>query len=216
MKKFYSLRREYKGKPILDENISRDPLNQFNIWFQEAVTKYDNQENIDPNAMVLSTSNKENKISSRVVLMKSYSFKGFIFFGHYESQKGRDMQENNLAHLLFYWPYLFRQVRIQGMTKKLSAKESDNYFKSRPRGAQIAASVAKQSHEIQSRSELKHAYERLEKDSQGEEILRPDNWGGWILKPNKMEFWQGMENRMHDRVEYYLFNKKWLIRRLAP
>ena len=148
MDKFQRFRREYTGKLISD--TPSDPFVKFTEWFEEAVQN----EISDPNAMALSTSNKLHEVSSRIVLMKDYSHHGFIFFGGYLSKKAKDIEETPSAHLLFYWAELCRQVRIQGEVKKISSNESDAYFKSRPRGAQISASVSHQSEEIESREVL--------------------------------------------------------------
>jgi pyridoxamine 5'-phosphate oxidase len=163
--------------------------------------------------MILSTSGAENKPSSRVVLLKEYSDKGFVFFTNYRSRKGEEMAQNSNVSLLFFWPQLHRQVRIEGIVKKTSAKESDEYFKTRPLESQAAAIVSRQSSEVENTEEFYKAYQNK---LQNESLIRPKLWGGYIVIPQRFEFWQGRPSRLHDRFQYELVKKKWRIVRLYP
>ena len=212
LKILYQFRREYLREELSEKNVFKDPFEQFENWFKQALKI----EKFDPHAMVLSTSNKKNKVSSRVVLLKEYSQKGFLFFGNYESKKGADLNDNPNASILFYWPKMTRQIRIEGMVKKVYPEVSDEYFKTRPRGSRIAAMISPQSRGIRDRIFLEEEFKRVSSEMRNREIQRPKNWGGWILKPEKLELWQGRANRLHDRIEYLLKDKKWIIRRLAP
>ena len=212
MQELSHFRREYQGHDLTEEDMHENAIQQFDNWFQKAVKS----EKYDPNAMTLSTTNHQKEISSRVVLMKGYSDQGFIFFGHYKSKKGKQLSQSPKASLLFYWPTLIRQIRIEGTVSKLTSKQSDQYFSTRPKNSQIAAHASMQSEKIKDRHTLEAQYEKIAKAMENIQITRPDNWGGWILSPNTLEFWQGRENRLHDRIEYFISNQTWCHRRLAP
>ena len=212
MKTLYQFRKKYFREGLSEKEVSKDPFKQFESWFKQALRT----EKFDPNAMVLSTSNKKNKVSSRMVLLKGYSQEGFLFFGNYKSRKGVDLDHNQNASILFYWPKMIRQIRMEGRVKKVSSEISDEYFNTRPRGSQIAAIISPQSREIKDRSFLEKEFKRVSDTLPDQEIKRPQDWGGWSIAPNRLEFWQGRSNRVHDRIEYSLQNKKWIIKRLAP
>ncbi len=212
MKDLSHFRREYQGFCLTEKNIHEDAIQQFDHWFQEAIEN----EKHDPNAMILSTTNSQREISSRVILMKGYSDEGFTFFGHYKSKKGKQLSECPKANLLFYWPELIRQVRIEGTVNKLTPEKSDQYFSTRPKNSQIAAHASKQSEEIKDRQTLEAQYDQVAKAMENTQVARPDNWGGWVLSPQTFEFWQGRENRLHDRIEYFIVDQSWSHRRLAP
>ena len=212
MKDLSKFRREYRGYSITDESMQKNPLELFDQWFREAVEN----ETSDPNAMILSTTNHAQDVSSRVVLMKSYSKEGFTFFGNYNSKKGQQLSQAAKAGLLFYWPEMSRQIRIEGRVEKMTASESDAYFAKRPRGSQIAAHASPQSQPIESRGALDAKYQEVLQEMENKKIARPENWGGWILAPHRIEFWQGRENRLHDRIEYSISKGDWTCKRLAP
>ena len=210
-------RREYHGDKI--EILSHDPFEQFTIWFNEALSIFEKESFLDTNSMILSTVNKKLNVSSRVVLLKEMTNKGFIFYGNYKSQKGKCLSDVNNASLLFYWPKMNRQIRIEGRVKKISKIESDKYFYSRPILSQISAIISEQSKIIPNREFLENASIEIQnklKNDNNFQLIRPKNWGGWILKPKNFEFWQGHENRLHDRIKYTLKKKEWKKYRLAP
>ena len=197
----------------LDEGLmSGNPFEQFQHWFNDALNASLNE----PNAMVLSTSTLQGKPSSRVVLLKSMSEDGFIFFTNYESRKGHDLLSNPQASLLFYWAELGRQIRIEGTVSRVSISESEEYFHSRPRQSQIGAIVSKQSQIITSREQLENDFFTVSTMYEGKEIPLPETWGGYCLNPNYFEFWQGRENRLHDRIIYNLNSMTWSRHRLSP
>lgn len=201
-------------KSALDlKDLNPNPLIQFNNWYQEIL-----ESDIEfPNALILSTANSKGIPSSRVVLLKGYDEKGFCFYTDSRSYKGRDLDENPNASLCFWWPVYERQLRVDGRVVLMSAESIDEYFNSRPRGSQIAASVSKQSKVVESREYLEKIYADFEANHEGKDIQRPDFWKGYILEPESFEFWQGRNNRLHDRFKYSLTdNKKWRIDRLYP
>ena len=207
------LRKSYSQKSLSEGDIDKDPLKQFDKWWQEAVTS-----TIDEvNAMTLATASADGVPSARVVLLKGFSQDGFIFFTNYDSYKGKQLMENPKACLVLYWKELERQVRITGMVQKISDQENDEYFRSRPLGSQLGASVSPQSNVIENREWLETRYRDLEQNVKNGEVQRPENWGGYIVKPVIIEFWQGRPSRLHDRIEYSLQeNGEWQAVRLAP
>lgn len=214
VKKKINLHNQYSGIDLDEKTVSPSPVIQFETWMQDAVDK-----NIaDPNAMVLATADPTGKPSTRVVLLRDFSDMGFIFYTNYNSQKGQEIDANPRASLLFFWPKLQRQVRIEGMLEKIKPETSKEYFKERPLGNQISAWISPQSAVVDSRTLLERKYKEFEKKYQDKEIPYPVFWGGYCLKPLKFEFWQGQLNRLHDRIQY-VFNHEeqvWKISRLAP
>ena len=170
----------------------------------------------EPNAMTLATCNKEGKPSARIVLLKGFTSEGFIFFTNYKSRKGEDLENNNNAALVFFWKELERQVRIEGIVKKLTDEQSDAYFMIRPEQSRISAWSSPQSQIIKSRDVLEENFIRYQEQFSDGTIIRPPHWGGYIVTPQVIEFWQGRPNRLHDRLQYRLLNNKWKIDRLAP
>ena len=206
------MRREYAGKPLLEENVNNDPIRQFSDWFDEAVEKI----KTDPNAMILATSGTDGKPSSRTVLLKGFDERGFIFYTNYGSRKGSQILSNPNVSITFYWPELMRQIHIEGKAEKVSEKLSDEYFSTRPILSQLSAWASSQSEAVTSRSELEENLKAMEKKFKGEKIPRPPNWGGFRVEPNRIEFWQGRLNRLHDRICYTYEGDQWKIRRLSP
>lgn len=207
------IRKNYSQKTLSEESVDPDAIIQFGKWWQEAAAS--DIEEI--NAMTLATSSSDGLPSARIVLLKGFSSKGFTFFTNYNSYKGKQLEENPRACLVFFWKELERQVRIIGIVEKISAEDSDAYFHSRPVDSQVGASVSPQSTIIESREWLEKKYLEFEKQITDTTIRRPDHWGGYIVKPVLVEFWQGRPSRLHDRLEYSLQgNGKWKIERLAP
>lgn len=198
---------------FLSENsIDKNPFNQFSIWYNLALES----NFIHPDAMTLATSSIQGKPSARIVLLKEFDEKGFVFYTNFRSRKGKELIENPFASLVFYWDKIDKQVRIEGAVKKVSLKESGEYFHSRPRGSQLGALASSQSSVLANREEIERAYQELEKKYEEKEIPLPDNWGGFILMPDCFEFWQSRENRLHDRIRYSRTASGWKIERLAP
>lgn len=198
---------------MLDENqVSNDPLQQFGIWFNEAIEARANE----PTAMVLATATPGGVPSSRIVLLKAFSNNGFSFFTNYSSRKGSEIELNNSVALLFHWPELERQVRIEGKAIKTSARFSDDYFNSRPLESRLSAIISNQSMEVPDRKYLEKLWEELQYQSIGNKVIRPSFWGGYTVKPHRIEFWQGRSNRLHDRILYSRNETLWVISRLAP
>lgn len=207
------LREFYEGKPLNESTIEKNPIKLFEEWFNEAVR----QNILEPNAMTLATADSEGKPSARIVLLKDFDEKGFTFFTNYDSRKGKHIAENNFAALVFWWDKIARQIRIEGMVKKISEDESDEYFNSRPRGSQLGAFVSKQSEIIPDYASLEKEFDRVSKKYKDQKIPRPKNWGGYRVNPTMFEFWQGRENRLHDRLLFTKSNTdKWILERLSP
>ncbi len=207
------LRQDYNSRPpLIRTDLDPDPIGQFRKWFEEA-----RQSGIaEPNAMTLGTSDANGKVSCRTVLLKAYDHRGFVFFTNYGSRKARQMAENPQASLLFPWVALARQVEIAGPVEKISAAESMAYFLSRPFGSRLGAWVSEQSSVISSRSVLLSKFTELKQKFASGEIPKPEGWGGFRVVPTSMEFWQGGQDRLHDRFLYARSENCWSISRLAP
>jgi len=200
-------------KELDERTVLRDPIQQFQAWYQDAMSSA----MIHPDAMTLATVSPGGKPSARIVLLKRVDDKGFVFYTNYESRKADEISHNSSAALVFYWGELQRQVRIEGSLTRTSAEESDEYFASRPRESQISALTSPQSKVVASRAELERMFDENERRLRDRPVPRPRNWGGYMLKPSRFEFWQGREARLHDRIEYMLEKDgSWKIRRLAP
>jgi pyridoxamine 5'-phosphate oxidase len=210
--KIAALRREYYSAPFDEDSVEGDPIAQFKKWFDESVRV----EQPDPEAMTLSTASAGGEVSARVVLLRGLDERGFIFFTNYESRKSHELTANPRAALTFYWGSLNRQVRIEGVVEKVARRESEEYFQARPRGSQLGAWASPQSQEIAGRTSLDRMFAEVEQRFKGQPIPCPSFWGGFRLQPVRIEFWQGRENRLHDRVLYTLDNDGWRISRLAP
>ncbi|MEP6636902.1 MAG: pyridoxamine 5'-phosphate oxidase [Acidobacteriota bacterium] len=198
----------------LDEkSVDRDPLKLFQSWLDEAIAAGINL----PEAMTLATSTSDGKPSARLVLLKQADDRGFVFFTNYNSVKARELDSNPQAALVFYWPQLERQVRVEGTVQRTPAAESDSYFKTRPRESQIGAQASPQSKVIPSREFLQQKVDELEKLYDGRDVERPDNWGGYRLQAERIEFWKGRPGRLHDRISFVRRGDgSWTITRLAP
>ncbi len=207
----FGIRNEYRLH-ALDEKITRNPFQLFTIWLDEAIKGKVNE----PTAMTLATATPEGYPSARIVLLKSFSPEGFLFFTNYQSRKGRELETNNKAALLFFWPELERQIRIEGIVSRTPAKVSDHYFMSRPYESRISAAVSPQSEPVASRSLLESLWELKSLQTNENKLTRPDFWGGYTILPEKIEFWQGRPNRLHDRILFQKENNIWKISRLAP
>lgn len=207
-----TLRNDYRKGTLDESDVNKDPFVQFDKWFKEAVKS----EIPEVNAMTIATANKNGRPSARMVLLKQFDEKGFVFFTNYESVKAKDIAENPQAALLFFWEPLERQIRIAGNVEKISASESFDYFRSRPIDSQLGAWASQQSSVISARALLEKAFgEMLEKFKNGQ-IPLPPFWGGLRIIPDEFEFWQGRSNRLHDRISYKKNNGVWSINRLSP
>lgn len=207
-------RKSYEKGELLLSNVPENPIELFRDWFIEVDTYFNVGET---NAMTLSTLGMDGYPKGRVVLLKKYTFEGFIFYTNYNSEKGKAILENPHVCLSFFWPAAERQIIIKGEASQIAANLSDGYFESRPRGSQLGAIVSNQSEVIKNRTELEQKLKELENKYKGREIVRPDYWGGFIVRPVEMEFWQGRPNRLHDRIRYKLLKDySWKIERLAP
>lgn len=207
------MRVHYAAELFDMQHCSKDPFEQFGIWFGQAVES----KLPEPNAMTLATVDKSGSPKARIVLLKESSPEGFIFYTNYESNKGLEMAENPNVALVFNWLELFRQIRIEGSVTKISSLTSESYFQSRPRGSQIGAWASPQSRVISSREEIEDNERIVEEKFKGAEVLPlPPFWGGYLVRPVKIEFWQGRANRLHDRILYTKISDSWKRDRLAP
>lgn len=212
-KSIADIRKDYQLQSLLETDVANNPIEQFNCWWDDALKS----EIDEVNAMTLATADKDAIPSARIVLLKGFDEKGFVFFTNYNSQKGNELAENNRACLVFFWKELERQVRITGIAEKISIEENIAYFNSRPDGSKIGAWASPQSLVVAGKAWLKETFDYyLERFKHGE-IPRPPHWGGYRVKPFKIEFWQGRPNRLHDRIQYTLLeDAAWKIDRLAP
>jgi pyridoxamine 5'-phosphate oxidase len=205
------IRRDYPGQPLDEGHSDADPFRQFAAWFDQV-----RDQETDPTAMALATATRDGRPSVRTVLLKGIDERGLVFYTSYDSRKARDIAETGRGSLMFYWPSVNRQVRIDGAVEKVSAEESDAYFASRPLASRIAAAVSPQSQPIDGRAAL----ETLFDDARGRlgeaDLLRPASWGGYRVVPEEFEFWQGRVNRLHDRLRYRRRGDGWVRDRLAP
>lgn len=213
MDKIAAIRKEYSQGSLDISSVNKDPILQFGKWFDEALRS----NALEPTAMTLATISETGKPSARIVLLKGVANGQFFFYTNYQSQKGRELDQNPACAVTFFWPELERQVRISGMAQRTSAEESDQYFQSRPRGSQIGAWASPQSVVIKDRAILEERVKDLEQKFGNDKVLpRPKQWGGYAIAPFEIEFWQGRPSRLHDRILYTLIDTKWQINRLAP
>ena len=208
-----SLRRNYAQQTLSETDVLHDPVAQFAVWFEEALSS----RLIEPNAMTLATADRAGRPSARTVLLKGFDKQGFVFYTNYGSRKGQNLEENHQAALLFTWLELERQIRIEGAVEKVSQEESLAYFQSRPKGSQIGAWVSAQSSVVENRMVLEKRAAELKAEYEHVGVLPvPPFWGGYRLTPEYLEFWQGRESRLHDRICYTRVGEGWKIGRLAP
>ena len=206
-----NMRESYESSYLLEEDCHPNPFHQFDKWFHHAVES----KITEPNAMTLATVGADGQPSARIVLLKSFNQDGFVFYTNYESKKGRHLEDNHKAAILFWWEQ--RQVRIEGIVKKTDRVSAEQYFHSRPKDSQIGAMVSRQSEVLEHRSELDKKYEETAKIFMDKEVPLPDSWGGYVLIPVLFEFWQGRISRLHDRIQYTrIAEETWKIERLSP
>lgn len=210
----HKMRQTYTLSGLQEKDVNRDPVVQFEKWFQESQSS-DLPSWVEVNAMTLSTTDLAGKVTSRIVLLKGIEDGKFVFFSNYQSTKGVQIAANSLVSLCFFWPHLQRQVCIEGTASKTSRQVSETYFHSRPRGSQIGANVSKQSSEVTADA-LQTRMKELEQQYADQEIPCPDHWGGYEVSPSKIEFWQGRPSRLHDRIVFRRKDNTWNIVRLSP
>jgi len=203
----FDVRNEFTNGSLSKKDLHSNPVAQFSYWLDKAKAH-----ETEPTAFVLSTCDMYKRVSSRVLLLKEFSEKGFVFFTNYSSKKGKQLNDNNQASILFYWPVLQKQIRIEGCIEKTSPELSDNYFNSRPMNSRLSAVASQQSEKTDSRQMLEDKIAKLNPS----DVRRPETWGGYVLKPHYYEFWQGRENRLHDRFVYEKNNLGWEIYRIQP
>jgi pyridoxamine 5'-phosphate oxidase len=206
-----ALRNPHADVPLTESDLDPDPFKLFATWLEEALDAHPGW----PNAMTLATADAEGKPSARMVLLKGVDERGFVFFSNYESQKARDLAENPRAALVFYWPVLERQVRVEGSVRKLPRQQSDDYFGTRPLGSRHSAWASPQSRVVAGRDVLEEGLAEAA-ELFGDDVPLPPFWGGYRLKPESFEFWKGREDRLHDRFRYRPAADGWIIERLAP
>lgn len=214
MENLHDKRKVYEKSQLIESEIKQNPIEQFRDWFLEAS---ENPNISEANAMAVSTVEEDGCPRTRMVLLKAYTYEGFIFYTNYDSRKGKSIERMHKACLHFFWPNLERQIIIKADLERIAENLSDGYFHSRPKGSQLGAVVSPQSHEIPNREFLEKKLKELEEKYENTEVPRPENWGGYIAKPYEIEFWQGRPNRLHDRIVYELVDGlDWKIARLAP
>ena len=212
MQKYHDIRREYGDKGLNEQDVLADPMLQFKKWFEEAI----HVEESDPTAMVLATVDERQCPDTRILLLKELATDGFIFYTNYQSAKAKQVLHNQCGAINFYWSKSARQVRVRGHIEKLSRDYAESYFASRPLGSQLSALASQQSCVLKNRLVLEKNIEKLQQQYEGKEVVCPEHWGGYKLVPFEVEFFQGRDSRLHDRLRYILREKKWILERLYP
>ena len=213
MENLHDKRKIYEKSQLIENEIKENPIEQFRDWFLEASA---NPTVSEANAMAISTLEDDGCPRTRMVLLKEYTYEGFVFYTNYDSRKGKAIAKTHKACLHFFWPGLERQIIIKADLEKIAENLSDGYFHSRPKGSQLGAAVSPQSEVIPNKEFLEIKLKELEAKFENSEVPKPENWGGYIAKPYEIEFWQGRPNRLHDRIIYSLKDVDWEISRLAP
>ncbi|MCA0426851.1 MAG: pyridoxamine 5'-phosphate oxidase [Bacteroidetes bacterium] len=214
-KQLADIRQDYTLKTFSEEDVLENPLEQFKLWLHEAITAQVHE----PNAMTLSTLRFDGRPTGRVVLLKGLNEEGLVFYTNYDSDKGKQLMSNPFASLVFFWPELQRQIRVEGHVKKVTEKESDEYFFSRPIESQIGAHASPQSQPLEGRHVIEERLKELQELFKEKPLIRPRHWGGYVLIPDQFEFWQGRASRLHDRFRWTLKpgeKSLWDCTRLAP
>jgi pyridoxamine 5'-phosphate oxidase len=213
MKSIADIRKDYRLQSLMEEDVAKDPFEQFGKWWNEAVeSKID-----EVNAMTLATATRDARPSTRIVLLKGFTNEGFVFFTNYLSRKGTEIAQNPHVSLSFFWRELERQLIIEGTAAKIAEADSDAYFSSRPPGSRIGAWSSPQSTPIAGRHIIEENVNKYrEKFPDDDNIPRPPHWGGYLVRPVRIEFWQGRSSRLHDRIQFALQGKEWTTSRLAP
>jgi pyridoxamine 5'-phosphate oxidase len=206
------LRRDHDVAPLELTDLDPDPIVQFGRWMEDALAAG----LLLPNTMTLATATAGGRPSARMVLLKGFDHRGFVFYTNYESRKGRELSDNPWAALVLHWPRLERQVRVEGRVERVPAAESDEYFASRPFASRLGAWASRQSARLASRDELERRLSELEREYAAGEVPRPPHWGGWLVRPEAIELWQGRPNRLHDRFLYERSGEGWSRVRLSP
>ncbi|WP_373020471.1 pyridoxamine 5'-phosphate oxidase [Thiomicrorhabdus sp.] len=213
---YHQERRDYQFAQLNRDSLKSNPFEQFSHWMEAAIE----QKICDPTAMSVSTVDDQGQPHSRVVLLKAFDQNGFVFYTHYDSAKGHQISSNDKVALLFFWPEMDRQIRIEGQIKKISAQQSADYFHSRPRDSQLAAFISKQSQVVANRQALEDSMQTAKEQFDQQEVPHPEHWGGYLIQPQAFEFWQGRPNRLHDRFRYSKDHngneQTWSIDRLSP
>ena len=206
------IRRQYTQGRLDEQTAAADPMTQFHAWFEQ----YRGTDPLEPTIMTVASVDAAGQPWQRILLLKAYDENGFVFFTNYDSNKGQHFAANAHASLHFFWINLERQVQVQGVVEKISRAEAEAYFHSRPRESQLGAWASAQSRPLADRATLEAQFAEVSKQYEGQEVPLPDYWGGYRLKPARMEFWQGGEHRLHDRLEYSLADREWKKQRLNP
>ncbi len=211
-KSLADLRRTYARSALDEKSVAKDPIAQFERWFDEALRV----ETVEANAMTLATVDKKGNPNARIVLLKGVEDGQFIFYTNYESTKGQEIASKKRAALVFHWATLERQVRVRGSVKRAPRAVSETYFASRPRQSQLGAHASPQSRVVAGRTALESAFSKVERSFSEGSIPLPKNWGGYVVVPDAIEFWQGRPNRLHDRIRFRRVGNRWIRERLAP